>query len=59
MNFPAWSITLIAGLVLQLAGVVWWASGETEKVTEIEKHIEYNDGRLDKLADTLNRIRGF
>jgi TolA-binding protein len=48
-------VALLLGLLLQGGGVIWWASGANERLTQIERRLEGFSARSETLDNTVQQ----
>ena len=61
---PKWQIdrhvpiALIFTLMVQGAGIVWWAAGITDRLGHVEKHIEKTSAHTERLTRVETKVDG-
>lgn len=51
-------IALIFTLLVQGAGIVWWAAGITDRLSHVERHIEKTLPQADRLTRVETKVDG-
>ena len=51
-------IALIVTILVQGAGIVWWAASISDRVAHIERHVERTSGQADRLTRVETKVDG-
>ena len=53
MNIPIAILAAVLSLLASAGGIFFYAGEKSQKIEEQERHLEFNDKRLDRIEDRL------